>query len=168
MILPDSKNKAVHVFLLALAGGFPGPIEEGLLGCCGWFLILPLVVLLMLVAWLADAPLAGWLALVVAGIAFATASFMVASYQPSDDREIAEAQAYGQLLVERFGWLVFTVACSLIALGARWIVNRLWPRKRPPKRRRTPGELLASIAEMESRGLISGEEATRLRGKLIS
>ena len=78
------------MFLLALAGGATAPAGEDILGCCGGFIIMPAVVLLILVAWVADSPWAGWTALAVAGL-----TYLVASLErfPSGWRDPSEPEA---------------------------------------------------------------------------
>jgi hypothetical protein len=151
-----------------LAGVAAAPGEEVLLGCCGVFIILPAVVLLILVAWVADAPWAGWTALVVAALTYSAASLLVAEYMPSDDPEVASEQAWGRWLGERFGWLTVAAGGSLGVVGARRAMRCLWPRKLLPKRHLTAAERLAVIEDMASRGLVSAEEAEGLRRRLTS
>jgi len=157
-----------RVCLLALAGGPTGPSEDDVLGCCGLFVILPAVVLLILVAWVADSPWAGWMAVAVAGITYLLALLLVAGYKSSDDPEVAMEQAAGRSLEAQYGWLTVAALGSLGAVGARRVVRWLWPPKQSRTRHLTAAERLAVVQEIESRGLVSAEEADGLRRRLMS
>ena len=156
------------MFLLALAGGATALAGEDVLGCCGGFIIMPAVVLLILVAWVADSPWAGWTALAVAGLTYLVASLMVAGYEPSRDWEVVEEQATGVRLAEQYGWLTVAAGSSLGAVGARRAFRWLWPLELSPIRRPTAAERLAMVDDMASRGLVSVEEAASLRQRLKS
>ena len=139
-----------------------------ILGCCGGFIVLPSVVLLISIAWVADAPWAGWTALAIAGLTYLVASLIVADYKPSENWEVVEEQATGWRLVERYSWLTMAAGSSLVAIGVRRSLRKLWPRVVKPKQSLTTAERLAVVDEIESRGLVSLEEATRLRDRLRS
>ena len=89
--------------LIALAGVAAFFDEEDVLGCFGLVVILPVVAVLIVLAWAADAPWAGWSALAVAGVAFLAASILVAGYMPSDDGDVLAQHEQGRRLVQRYG-----------------------------------------------------------------
>ena len=111
--------------LLALAGG-AGPGGEDVLGCCGWIVVLPLVVLLAGWSVYRNAIWPACLALALALPPHLILRGMVARYQPSDDWEIMDEQAKGRMLVGFYAWLAAVAAAALLYVVIKRLV--LWMR----------------------------------------
>ena len=90
--------------LFAIAGG-AGPGDEALLLCCGFFPILPLVVLLSAVALYRTSVWFACLALLLTGLPYVVLLLMVAGYKPSDDGDVLSDQATGRRAVGFYAML---------------------------------------------------------------
>ncbi|MBY0228144.1 MAG: hypothetical protein K2W96_02570 [Gemmataceae bacterium] len=104
--------------LLALAGGV-GPGGEAYCACCGWFLVLPTVVILSLMAVSRASYQYAIFALALAGLPLAVVLVGVANYQPSTDWEVADEQELGRSLVWWFAGMLLIAALSLLLVAAR-------------------------------------------------
>lgn len=110
------------VLILAIAGG-AGPGDEDVLGCCGMFVVLPLVAFL---AGRAVVRTSGWsavAALLLAVLPYLLLRSMVAGYQPSDDGDVRVDQDSGRRALGLYGWLVLVAGVSALWVVARRLVG---------------------------------------------
>ena len=102
--------------ILAIAGG-AGPGDEDTFGCCGMFVVLPLVFFLVARAVVRTS---GWSALAAVALSvlpYLILRSMVAGYQPSDDSDVRADQNSGRHAVWLYGYLA-----AVAGLSALWVV----------------------------------------------
>ena len=123
--------------LLAIAGG-AGIGDEGALACCGVFVVLPLVALLVGRAVYRTSAWSAWAALLLAGLPYLLLRAMIAAYRPSGDWEVTDEQAHGRNVAAYYAWLVLVAASSLTYVMCRRLGRRSGlaqqhtPRPTPP------------------------------------
>jgi hypothetical protein len=113
------------VHLLAIAGG-PGFGDEDVLGCCGMFVVLPLVVILAGLAAYRNSVWVACCGMLSAGLPYLLLRQMVASYQPSDDGDVRADQASGHLALVSYAWLVGIAGLGLVAVAIRRLCRWGW------------------------------------------
>ena len=116
--------------LFSIAGG-AGPGDEDVLSCCGWFPILPLVLLLAGLAVYRNSIWVALGALLLAGLPYLILWQMVASYQPSDDGDVVADQAVGRRAVGFYASLVGVAGVSVLGVTVRRSVGWRWKRTEP-------------------------------------